>query len=369
MPIVVGNIRGLSGRILVRSKRMDCDLDAADVSCLVRVNIDVTPSCLLPSPSDFPPSFNCVPSSFEWFNGSQEGMATAAILEPPVLPLDLERERFLSWQRTLNRLRFRDDPGCFSLSYALAPIFLPLQRLDCGLGDLFNGISRMDFTHTLFSHLIHLRYFGHVGIPDSWSGLALIPILSYLAFYHKEFIPLFLGLLDTCNALRILMHLNFGRVSGQLRDVDERLAEDPLFLSISAPSYVEDWLSGARTDINFWTKAEAFVKHRKSGHVPGPSLRRRGLGHSGTFQFHHSQFAHAQQSAAVVGKIFQSIAFPANIPAEPVSHINRNPTGKIQLNLLHGLQQDPHRSTERDPQRSAIDVEASRDWHLRETSR
>ncbi|KAJ7112028.1 hypothetical protein C8R43DRAFT_1113438 [Mycena crocata] len=144
---------------------------------------------------------------------------------------------------------------------------LPLERLDCDLRGLFSGISGIEFTHTLFSHLTHLRYFGRVGTPDTWSGLALIPCLTHLAFYHREFIPLCLGFLDSCKSLLILVHLQFGTVSGELRDIDIRLAEDPRFLSMSAPNFAEDWRNGAHTGVDFWTHAEAFLDRRKSGQV------------------------------------------------------------------------------------------------------
>ncbi|KAJ7089494.1 hypothetical protein C8R43DRAFT_1050600 [Mycena crocata] len=148
---------------------------------------------------------------------------------------------------------------------------LQLKRLCCSLVEIFLSISKIDFTHQLFSHLTHLWHFAHVGKAELWSGLALIPHLTHLTFSHPGFLPLYLGFLDTCKSLRVLVHREFGGGSYETEGGTVQLAENHRFVWMNhtnSTDYQADWLVGAHTGTDFWSKAEDFVARRKAGQIP-----------------------------------------------------------------------------------------------------
>ncbi|KAJ7121830.1 hypothetical protein C8R43DRAFT_72348 [Mycena crocata] len=150
--------------------------------------------------------------------------------------------------------------------YLPAIAALPLKQLHCILGDLFTSYSQISFTHQLFSHFTHLWHFGHVGDPGIWSGLALLPHLTHLAFGHEDFIPLFLTFLDTCKSLRVLVHPQSSGADPP--HIECQLAEDSRFLAMDFDDMLDDWQIGAHTGVDFWSRAEDFVVLRKSGQIP-----------------------------------------------------------------------------------------------------
>ncbi|KAJ7089493.1 hypothetical protein C8R43DRAFT_1050599 [Mycena crocata] len=146
---------------------------------------------------------------------------------------------------------------------------IQLKRLCCSLAEIFPSISKIDFTHRLFAHLTHLWHFAHVGKTELWSGLALVPHFTHLAFSNPGFLPLYLGFLDVCKSLQVLVHLKLGGGSYETGGVTIlQLAENHRFVSMNCMDYRPDWLIGAHTGIDFWSKAEDFVARRKAGQVP-----------------------------------------------------------------------------------------------------
>ncbi|KAJ7109567.1 hypothetical protein C8R43DRAFT_181074 [Mycena crocata] len=153
--------------------------------------------------------------------------------------------------------------GRFDGKHPLASAAPLLKQLQCCLG------PGMNFTHRSFSHLSHFWHYGNVGNPSIWTDLVLIPNLTHLAFNDSDFIPLFRGFLDTCESLLVLVYMEFGRMSPQPRELDVEVAKDHRFVSLDMPNYREDWLRGANTGFDFWSKADDFVARRKFGQVPG----------------------------------------------------------------------------------------------------
>ncbi|KAJ7133993.1 hypothetical protein C8R43DRAFT_1022152 [Mycena crocata] len=144
---------------------------------------------------------------------------------------------------------------------------LPLKRLSCTLGRLFPSPLQIEFTHQLFSHITHLEHAGYRDpvSPEFWAGLGLIPHLTHLAFTDPGFIPLFLGFLEGCRSLRVLVL----RTSAPNLDVHVRLVEDPRFITMRRGEHpARNWQLGAHTGVDFWSKADGFVALRKSGQLP-----------------------------------------------------------------------------------------------------
>ncbi|KAJ7175000.1 hypothetical protein C8R43DRAFT_596341 [Mycena crocata] len=152
---------------------------------------------------------------------------------------------------------------------AIAP--LPIKQLQCSLHRLF-PLSRINFTHPLFSHLTHLFDCGGIYHTINWSGLAVIPHLTHLAFCNIQYIPFFLGFFDTCKSLRVLVYVDEER-KVMSHDVDIRLAEDSRFVAMISVDICEDWVMGEHTGVDFWSKAEDFIARRKSGQVPALQFR------------------------------------------------------------------------------------------------
>ncbi|KAJ6569223.1 hypothetical protein B0H19DRAFT_1134904 [Mycena capillaripes] len=159
---------------------------------------------------------------------------------------------------------------------------LPLKRLTCNLMMLFGPERPMDFTHRLFSRLTHFEILdsmlfnasGRDIDPTMLLNLALIPHLSHLAFAHVEdfsdvgFIDFFLPLLRTCKSLRVLIVLDpyIHTVIAQHKDKEE-LAQDERFVVMECKFFTGDWILGAHTGTDYWSRAEDFVAKRRSGEI------------------------------------------------------------------------------------------------------
>ncbi|KAJ7182990.1 hypothetical protein C8R43DRAFT_1116602 [Mycena crocata] len=165
---------------------------------------------------------------------------------------------------------------------------LPLKHLHCFLGRII-GVH-IDFTHSLFAQIMHLQIFDTV-LPTSqaalWSGpagLAAIPHLSHLAF-DEWYLILWITVLRTCMYLHVLIALagppRLSTRPGSLHlsacqrfNLDDthphvrELAEDPRFVLMSCPDFLEDWQMGAQGGTDYWTRAEDFVAKRRLGAIP-----------------------------------------------------------------------------------------------------
>ncbi|KAJ7763012.1 hypothetical protein B0H16DRAFT_1528478, partial [Mycena metata] len=152
---------------------------------------------------------------------------------------------------------------------------LPLRRLHCGLTELF--VSKdVDFTHPLFANITHLELIDSPKEFDQekWSGLALIPNLTHLAFNGLNFLSLWAVLLDQCRSLRLLVCLVGSSHSEVIlslaaRQDDERLPRDPRFVVMQCEEFEKDWQMGAHTGEDYWARGEAVVAKHRSGEVDG----------------------------------------------------------------------------------------------------
>ncbi|KAJ7266381.1 hypothetical protein B0H12DRAFT_159323 [Mycena haematopus] len=141
---------------------------------------------------------------------------------------------------------------------------LPLKRLTCNLDVLYGPAGPCDLTHRLFSRLTHLEILRFRSqIPD----LALIPHLSHLAFsFVYQPIGFLSRALSTCKSLRVLVVLNpSGLIRTAIADHQE-LTHDKRFVVMEC-KYTEDWIVGAHTGIDYWSRAEEFVEKRRSGEI------------------------------------------------------------------------------------------------------
>jgi hypothetical protein len=146
---------------------------------------------------------------------------------------------------------------------------LPLKRLYCDLKELFALKTQIDFGHPLFSRLTHLELFDQ-NARESYSDLALIPHLTYLAFNVPGFLTVSVALLETCRSLRALILLMLRR--SVFSDITKhpalgQLSEDPRFVQMFCSEFVGDWKSGALTGRDYWSRAEDFIAQRRSGEI------------------------------------------------------------------------------------------------------
>lgn len=155
---------------------------------------------------------------------------------------------------------------------------LPLKRLTCNLDVLFGPDIPRDLTHRLFSRLTHLEILDNMEYnseydPKMLPDLALISHLSHLAFAYVEgFIDLFIPLLNTCKSLRVLVVLDpyVHTIIAHHKDKEE-LARDERFVVMERKLHTNDWILGAHTGVDYWSRAEEFVEKRRSGKIDGVS--------------------------------------------------------------------------------------------------
>ncbi|KAJ7604476.1 hypothetical protein FB45DRAFT_51213 [Roridomyces roridus] len=108
-------------------------------------------------------------------------------------------------------------PQLIRLATQLALVFIP---------------HPIDFTHSLFSRITHLQVFNSL-IPRDlaiWSGLAILPQLTHLAFSHMGYVDVFPELLRTCTALRVLVLVFLSGTPSHVPRVPEALACDLRFV-------------------------------------------------------------------------------------------------------------------------------------------
>jgi hypothetical protein len=155
---------------------------------------------------------------------------------------------------------------------------LPFKRLTCNLDTLFGPDIPRDFTHRPFSRLTHLEILDNMEYnseydPKMLPDLALIPHLSHLAFAYVEgFIDFFLPLPNTCKSLRVLVVLDpyVHTIIAHHKDKEE-LARDERFVVMERKLHTNDWILGAHTGVNYWSRVEEFVERRRSGEIDGVS--------------------------------------------------------------------------------------------------
>ncbi|KAF7358397.1 hypothetical protein MVEN_00889800 [Mycena venus] len=158
----------------------------------------------------------------------------------------------------------------------------PLKRLTCNLMVLFGPERPMDFTYRLFSRLTHLEILDSMLFnasdtevdPKMLLDLAVIPHLSHLAFAHVEdfsdvgFIDFFLPLLRGCKSLRLLIVFDpYVHILIPRHKDKEELVRDERFVVMENKFYTKEWILGAHTGIDYWSRADDFVAKRRSGEI------------------------------------------------------------------------------------------------------
>ncbi|KAJ6464694.1 hypothetical protein DFH09DRAFT_1226285 [Mycena vulgaris] len=128
---------------------------------------------------------------------------------------------------------------------------LPLKHLYCHMDSIFGSHSKIDFKHRIFTHITHLKIFdfsfpGGIDL-GMWGGLALVPHLTHLCFDDETFLPF----------------LDRPMLVGD----KPALLKDHRFIFMSCERYAQDWHTGARTGLDFWSRAEDFIARRRSGEI------------------------------------------------------------------------------------------------------
>ncbi|KAJ6482303.1 hypothetical protein C8R47DRAFT_581342 [Mycena vitilis] len=140
---------------------------------------------------------------------------------------------------------------------------MPSKRLHCALHALF-GTGAIDFTQRRFASVTHLEIFDVPARIDLevWSALSGLPYLTHLAFNNDDYLPMCLTLLRTWSSLHVLVLL-------LRRDLENahRLVEDCRVVAMPRDEFLVDWIKGAYTGNDYWSRAEDFVAKRKSSEI------------------------------------------------------------------------------------------------------
>ncbi|KAF7347062.1 hypothetical protein MVEN_01460000 [Mycena venus] len=157
----------------------------------------------------------------------------------------------------------------------IAPLLarLPLQRLVVCWDPLLNRSCPK------FIRLMHLeiRDWPQGDCWEAWSGLALLPRLTHLAFHEIDtMIPIFLGALQHCGSLKVLVmscasQAHFYMSLRTLEKSGDDITTDLRFVMFLVEKYYhdEDWEECARGGQDFWDTAEEHVQKRRSGKING----------------------------------------------------------------------------------------------------
>lgn len=157
------------------------------------------------------------------------------------------------------------------------------RRLAISMASLFyepfpNGNDfAMDFTLPLFASLTHLDLFETLDDDDLsfWSGLALLPVLTHLAFVELHQSNLVNELFSTCRKLEVLISMYSEKVLFEQRilagDDMDKIEERFVLMVVTSEDYVVEWQIGTQGGMDFWARADAFVAKKRRGEIE-PSL-------------------------------------------------------------------------------------------------
>ncbi|KAJ7119340.1 hypothetical protein C8R43DRAFT_960086 [Mycena crocata] len=133
-------------------------------------------------------------------------------------------------------------------------------RLCCFYGDVQPLLRTLPPTHQFFVHLSHMELMGSAGFVSAanlgiWSNISNLPRLTHLSFNDDAFIDIAPALLQSCKCLTLLIHLEqFGPCP------DHWYSKE---VTSDARYFVKDWQVGVQTGLDYWARAEDFVKHRQ----------------------------------------------------------------------------------------------------------
>ncbi|KAJ7234937.1 hypothetical protein C8J57DRAFT_1379698 [Mycena rebaudengoi] len=157
-------------------------------------------------------------------------------------------------------------------SAALLPILgaLPLRRLSLALRQsfqLFPWPNPFDGGHSLFSQITHLGILdGQVQVDDwrTWSGLAQIPRLTHLSALSDMSESVSNGVLKHCKFLEVLVFIYRDQEQFDQNLARGELTDDPRFVMLVVKDRLLDWETGARGGEDYWARASALVRKRRS---------------------------------------------------------------------------------------------------------
>ncbi|KAJ7670042.1 hypothetical protein DFH06DRAFT_160064 [Mycena polygramma] len=153
-----------------------------------------------------------------------------------------------------------ENPWLSGISGATVPqLNMPLKRLHCRLKTLF-GPNPIDFAHQLFASLTHLEVYD---VPDRvdievWAALTQLPHLTHLALNDAVYLPMCIALLQASTSLQVLIFwLCNGEMGKGLWENYDGI--DVRLVALLCPDCVEDWIMGALTGADYWSRAEDFI--------------------------------------------------------------------------------------------------------------
>ncbi|KAJ7670022.1 hypothetical protein DFH06DRAFT_1468725 [Mycena polygramma] len=150
-------------------------------------------------------------------------------------------------------------------SYATLPqIDMPFKRLHCRLNTLFEP-QPIDITHQLFALVTHLEVFDLParGDVDVWAAVTHLPRLTHLAFNDEVYLPVCSALLQTSTSLQVLVLMLDHRGQMDTERWKDWDVMDVRFVAMVCDEAVEDWIVGAHTGADYWSRAEEFIAKRK----------------------------------------------------------------------------------------------------------
>ncbi|KAJ6540464.1 hypothetical protein B0H19DRAFT_1269046 [Mycena capillaripes] len=146
-----------------------------------------------------------------------------------------------------------------------------VRRLNLDLKGLLQGMNPHS-PHPMFTFITHLDLFDslHRGthVPLLIDHLSLFPALTHLAFFqgNREATQV----LSRCSRLEALVGFyTLLPDPRHLRSIDDQRF---VTMNVSDDDYVMEWVVGTRGGWDFWARADAFIKKRRSGEIE-PSWR------------------------------------------------------------------------------------------------
>ncbi|KAJ7098941.1 hypothetical protein C8R44DRAFT_356023 [Mycena epipterygia] len=138
---------------------------------------------------------------------------------------------------------------------------MPLRRLCINLKRMFDSTA-IDFSHAIFANITHLDVLDYSDSND-WTGLALLPCLTHLAFNDDDAeLAVLQRILSDCASLQVFVLL----CSPSLDEL-RALETDMRFMVLGGDPvhYREDWQRGVLGRTDYWDTAEAFIAKRRAG--------------------------------------------------------------------------------------------------------
>ncbi|KAJ7058926.1 hypothetical protein C8F01DRAFT_1147560 [Mycena amicta] len=147
---------------------------------------------------------------------------------------------------------------------------MSLTRLTVDVQYLFGGPLRVNLTHPALSQLTHLDIIRPTFDEwRLWSGLALMPALTHLAFRDRFLPRVFEGALAHCKNLKALGVVWSTHRRNAAVDVREEtiVGLDARFFMVVCESRTAEWEIGARRGRDFWKRAEELIARKESGQM------------------------------------------------------------------------------------------------------